>query len=77
MLQKVSQETLAEMIGTRRPPVNLLMNKFRKLFTSTKRQGLSRLSFRDWRFCSCRTSLRRDLLRARQKNDLGPPFCNR
>jgi CRP/FNR family cyclic AMP-dependent transcriptional regulator len=31
MLQKVSQETLAEMIGTTRPRVNLFMNKFRKL----------------------------------------------
>ena len=31
VLQKVSQETLAEMIGTTRPRVNLFMNKFRKL----------------------------------------------
>jgi CRP/FNR family transcriptional regulator, cyclic AMP receptor protein len=31
MLQKVSQETLAKMIGTTRPRVNLFMNKFRKL----------------------------------------------
>jgi CRP/FNR family transcriptional regulator, cyclic AMP receptor protein len=31
MLQKISQETLAEMIGTTRPRVNLFMNKFRKL----------------------------------------------
>jgi CRP-like cAMP-binding protein len=31
MLQKVSQETLAEMIGTTRSRVNLFMNKFRKL----------------------------------------------
>jgi CRP/FNR family cyclic AMP-dependent transcriptional regulator len=31
LLQKVSQETLAEMIGTTRPRVNLFMNKFRKL----------------------------------------------
>jgi CRP/FNR family cyclic AMP-dependent transcriptional regulator len=29
--QKVSQETLAEMIGTTRPRVNLFMNKFREL----------------------------------------------
>jgi CRP-like cAMP-binding protein len=28
---KVSQETLAEMIGTTRPRVNYFMNKFRKL----------------------------------------------
>jgi CRP/FNR family cyclic AMP-dependent transcriptional regulator len=31
VLQKVSQETLAEMIGTTRPRVNMFMNKFRKL----------------------------------------------
>ena len=31
ILQKVSQETLAEMIGTTRSRVNLFMNKFRKL----------------------------------------------
>jgi len=31
VLPKVSQETLAEMIGTTRPRVNLFMNKFRKL----------------------------------------------
>jgi CRP/FNR family transcriptional regulator, cyclic AMP receptor protein len=31
MLQKVSQETLAEMIGTTRSRVNLFMNKFRDL----------------------------------------------
>ena len=31
VLQRVSQETLAEMIGTTRPRVNLFMNKFRKL----------------------------------------------
>jgi len=31
VLQKVSQETLAEMIGTTRSRVNLFMNKFRKL----------------------------------------------
>jgi CRP/FNR family cyclic AMP-dependent transcriptional regulator len=31
MLPKVSQETLAEMIGTTRPRVNFFMNKFRKL----------------------------------------------
>jgi biotin operon repressor len=30
-LPKVSQETLAEMIGTTRTRVNLFMNKFRKL----------------------------------------------
>jgi CRP/FNR family transcriptional regulator, cyclic AMP receptor protein len=31
VLQKVSQETLAEMIGTTRTRVNLFMNKFREL----------------------------------------------
>ncbi|MGD1212409.1 MAG: Crp/Fnr family transcriptional regulator [Candidatus Acidiferrales bacterium] len=31
MLPKVSQETLAEMIGTTRPRINFFMNKFRKL----------------------------------------------
>jgi CRP/FNR family cyclic AMP-dependent transcriptional regulator len=31
IVQKVSQETLAEMIGTTRSRVNLFMNKFRKL----------------------------------------------
>jgi CRP-like cAMP-binding protein len=31
ILPKVSQETLAEMIGTTRPRVNFFMNKFRKL----------------------------------------------
>ena len=31
VLSKVSQETLAEMIGTTRTRVNLFMNKFRKL----------------------------------------------
>ena len=31
VLQKISQETLAEMIGTTRSRVNLFMNKFRKL----------------------------------------------
>jgi len=31
MLPKVSQETLAEMIGTTRPRVNFFMNKFKKL----------------------------------------------
>ncbi len=31
LLQKVSQETLAEMIGTTRTRVNMFMNKFRKL----------------------------------------------
>jgi len=30
-LPKISQETLAEMIGTTRPRVNLFMNKFKKL----------------------------------------------
>jgi CRP-like cAMP-binding protein len=31
ILQKISQETLAEMVGTSRTRVNLFMNKFRKL----------------------------------------------
>jgi CRP-like cAMP-binding protein len=31
LLPKVSQETLAEMVGTTRSRVNLFMNKFRKL----------------------------------------------
>jgi CRP/FNR family cyclic AMP-dependent transcriptional regulator len=31
LLPKVSQETLAEMVGTTRTRVNLFMNKFRKL----------------------------------------------
>jgi len=31
LLPKVSQETLAEMIGTTRSRVNVFMNKFRKL----------------------------------------------
>jgi len=31
ILAKISQETLAEMIGTTRPRVNVFMNKFRKL----------------------------------------------
>ena len=31
VIPKISQETLAEMIGTTRPRVNLFMNKFRQL----------------------------------------------
>jgi CRP/FNR family cyclic AMP-dependent transcriptional regulator len=31
VIQKISQETLAEMIGTTRPRVNMFMTKFRKL----------------------------------------------
>ena len=31
VLPKISQETLAEMVGTTRSRVNLFMNKFRKL----------------------------------------------
>ena len=31
MLANISQETLAEMIGTTRPRVNFFMNKFRRL----------------------------------------------
>lgn len=31
VIPKISQETLAEMVGTTRPRVNLFMNKFRKL----------------------------------------------
>jgi CRP-like cAMP-binding protein len=41
MLTKVSQEVLAEMIGTTRPRVNFFMNKFRKLgFIQYNRDGL-------------------------------------
>ena len=31
LLPRVSQETLAEMVGTTRPRINMFMNKFRKL----------------------------------------------
>ena len=31
VIAKISQETLAEMIGTTRPRVNFFMNKFRRL----------------------------------------------
>jgi CRP/FNR family transcriptional regulator, cyclic AMP receptor protein len=31
LLPKISQETLAEMVGTTRPRINMFMNKFRKL----------------------------------------------
>ena len=31
VLPNISQETLAEMVGTTRPRVNIFMNKFRKL----------------------------------------------
>ena len=31
ILPRLSQETLAEMVGTTRPRVNFFMNKFRKL----------------------------------------------
>ena len=31
IIQRVTQDTLAEMIGTTRPRVNLFMNKFRRL----------------------------------------------
>jgi CRP-like cAMP-binding protein len=31
VLPQISQETLAEMIGTTRPRVNFFMNKFKKL----------------------------------------------
>jgi CRP-like cAMP-binding protein len=30
-IPKISQETLAEMVGTTRPRINLFMNRFRKL----------------------------------------------
>ena len=41
MLPKVSQEMLAEMIGTTRPRVNFFMNKFRKLgFIKYSNEGL-------------------------------------
>jgi CRP/FNR family transcriptional regulator, cyclic AMP receptor protein len=41
MIPKVSQEMLAEMIGTTRPRVNFFMNKFRKLgFIKYSNEGL-------------------------------------
>jgi CRP/FNR family cyclic AMP-dependent transcriptional regulator len=40
ILPKVSQETLAEMIGTTRSRVNLFMNKFKKLGFIDKKNGL-------------------------------------
>jgi CRP/FNR family transcriptional regulator, cyclic AMP receptor protein len=40
ILPKVSQETLAEMIGTTRSRVNLFMNKFKKLGFIDNRNGL-------------------------------------
>ena len=39
VLPKVSQEMLAEMIGTTRPRVNLFMNKFKKLGVDGPRHG--------------------------------------
>src|SRR5437016_13357798 len=41
VIPKVSQETLAEMIGTTRPPVTFFMNKFRKLGFIEYNGGLS------------------------------------
>jgi CRP/FNR family transcriptional regulator, cyclic AMP receptor protein len=41
ILPKVSQETLAEMIGTTRSRVNLFMNKFKKLGFVDNRNGLA------------------------------------
>jgi CRP/FNR family transcriptional regulator, cyclic AMP receptor protein len=40
ILPKVSQETLAEMIGTTRSRVNLFMNKFKKLGFIDNKNGL-------------------------------------
>ena len=40
VLPKVSQETLAEMIGTTRSRVNLFMNKFKKLGFIDDKDGL-------------------------------------
>jgi CRP/FNR family transcriptional regulator, cyclic AMP receptor protein len=40
VLPKVSQETLAEMIGTTRSRVNLFMNKFKKLGFINNTDGL-------------------------------------
>ncbi len=40
LIPPISQETLAEMIGTTRPRVNLFMNKFRKLGFISTDQGL-------------------------------------
>jgi len=39
VLPKVSQEMLAEMIGTTRPRVNFFMNKFRKLASFNTTNG--------------------------------------
>jgi CRP/FNR family transcriptional regulator, cyclic AMP receptor protein len=43
VLQKISQETIAEMIGTTRSRVNFFMNKFRKYSDSSSTTGKSRL----------------------------------
>ena len=40
MITKISQETLAEMIGTTRPRVNFFMNKFKKLGFISYKGGL-------------------------------------
>ncbi|MGH9384906.1 MAG: helix-turn-helix domain-containing protein [Vicinamibacterales bacterium] len=42
VLPVVSQETLAEMVGTRRPRVNFFLNKFRRLgFINYDAKGLT------------------------------------
>jgi CRP/FNR family cyclic AMP-dependent transcriptional regulator len=41
VLPKLSQETLAEMVGTTRSRVNFFMNKFRKLGLIESNGGLS------------------------------------
>jgi CRP-like cAMP-binding protein len=47
VIPKISQETLAEMIGTTRPRVNLFMNKFRQLgFLEYNGAHTQTLSFR-------------------------------
>ena len=40
VIPKISQETLAEMIGTTRPRVNFFMNKFKKLGFIEFKEGL-------------------------------------
>ena len=41
VIPKISQETLAEMVGTTRSRVNLFMNKFKKLGFITDHEGLT------------------------------------
>ncbi len=41
IIPRISQETLAEMIGTTRPRVNMFMNKFKKLGFIDNTDGLA------------------------------------